>query len=98
MKNSTTDSRNETFNFFKTRTFSAIVLTLITSVVMIPGMSTYLPFHQNDAIGIPILLFPFIWTTLFIYSYLATSIKQVYLVMLTLTLVHIACVYFALTR
>ncbi|MGL1956844.1 MAG: hypothetical protein OCD00_05945 [Colwellia sp.] len=85
-----------TFSYFKSRTFSAIVLTLITAVVIIPGMSTYLPFHQNDAIGIPILLFPFIWTALFIYSYMAKSIKQVFLVMSALIMVHVSCIYLAL--
>lgn len=90
------ETGNATFSYFKTRMFCAIVLTLITSVVMIPGMSTYLPLHQNDAIGIPILLFPFIWTALFIYSYMAKSLKQVIAVMTTLTIIHVVCVYFAL--
>lgn len=90
-------TKNATFNAFKNRTFLAIVMTLITSVVMIPGMATYLPFHQNDAIGLPILFFPFIWTGLFMYSYMAKSVKQVWLVMSALTLIHIVCIYFALT-
>lgn len=89
--------KNKTFDAFKSRTFAATVLTLITSVVMIPGMATYLPLHLNDAVGLPILLFPFIWTGLFIYSYMAKSIKQVWLVLLALTAVHIACCYMALT-
>lgn len=91
------ERQNKTFDAFKNRTFLAIVLTLITSVVMIPGMATYLPFHQNDAVGLPILLFPFIWTALFVYSYMAKSVKQVWLVMTALTLVHAVCIYFALT-
>ena len=85
-----------TFNKFKHRTVSAIILTLVTSVTMIPGMATYLPIHQNDAIGIPILLFPFIWTALFLYSYLAKSIRRVWFIMISLTTIHVACVYIAL--
>lgn len=92
-----TKHKNKTFNAFKNRTFLALVMTLIASVVMIPGMATYLPFHQNDAIGLPILFFPFIWTALFIYSYMAKSVLQVWLVLSALTLVHVACIYFALT-
>lgn len=90
-------SNNPTFDRFKNRTFLAIVLTLITSVVMIPGMSTYLPLHQNDAVGLPILLFPFIWTALFIYSYMANSVTKVWVVMSSLTVIHIVCIYLALT-
>ncbi|MEO9946734.1 hypothetical protein [Paraglaciecola sp.] len=89
--------KNITFNGFKNRTFLAIVLTLIASVVMIPGMATYLPLHKNDAIGLPTLFFPFIWTALFIYSYMARSITKVWLVMSALILIHIACIYFALS-
>ncbi|MEP1385588.1 MAG: hypothetical protein ABJJ44_10010 [Paraglaciecola sp.] len=89
--------KNITFNGFKNRTFLAIVLTLITSVVMIPGMATYLPLHKNDAIGLPTLFFPFIWTALFIYSYMAKSITKVWFVMSALILIHIACIYFALS-
>ena len=72
-------------------------MTLIASVVMIPGMATYLPFHQNDAIGLPILFFPFIWTGLFMYSYMAKSVTQVWVVLSALILIHVACIYFALT-
>lgn len=86
----------KTFDFFKTRLFASIFMVLVTSTLMIPGMATYLPLHQNDTIGIPILLFPFIWTGLFIYCYLETSIKRLWLVLITLTFIHAACVYFAL--
>jgi len=89
-------SKKSTFTAFKNRTFLAVVLTLITSVLMIPAMPTYLPVVQNDAIGIPVLLFPFIWTGLFIYSYMAESVKQVWLVMISLNVIHISCIYFAL--
>ncbi|KPZ72506.1 hypothetical protein AN944_00748 [Shewanella sp. P1-14-1] len=87
---------NATFTHLKARSFAAIVLALITATIMIPGMTTYLPFHQNDAIGIPILLFSFIWTALFIYSYMATSVKYVYLIMLTLIISHSLLAYFSL--
>lgn len=92
-----TKIKSATFNAFKNRTFLAVVMTLIASVVMIPGMATYLPFHQNDNIGLPILFFPFIWTALFMYSYMAKSVARVWLVMLAIILSHVACIYFALT-
>ena len=89
-------TKKQTFNAFKNRTFLALVMTLLTAVIMIPGLSTYLPLHKNDAIGIPTLLFPFIWTGLFIYCYMAVSVKRVWLLMITLNVIHIACIYFAL--
>lgn len=90
------NSKKSTFNAFKSRTFLALILTLITSVIMIPGMSTYLPLIQNDAIAIPVLMFPFIWTALFIYSYMATSVRNVWFLMIGLNVIHITCIYFAL--
>jgi hypothetical protein len=90
------NTKKSTFNAFKNRTFLALVLTLITSVIMIPGMSTYLPLVQTDAIAVPVLMFPFIWTALFIYSYMATSVRNVWLLMVSLNAVHITCIYFAL--
>lgn len=90
------NTKKSTFDAFKNRTFLALVLTLITSVIMIPAMSTYLPLVQADAIAIPVLMFPFIWTALFIYSYMATSIRNVWLLMISLNVVHITCIYFAL--
>lgn len=86
---------NVTFTHLKARSFAAIVLALITATVMIPGMTTYLPLHQNDAIGIPILLFSFIWTGLFIYSYMAKSVKYVYFIMLALITSHSLLAYFS---
>ena len=97
MSYSTEKNNKQTFSYLPSRIFASIVLVLITSTLMIPGMATYLPFHQNDAIGLPILLFPIIWTALFIYCFLETSVKRLWAVLVALALIHGACVYFALT-
>ncbi|WP_252736013.1 hypothetical protein [Aestuariibacter sp. A3R04] len=94
--NKLTSSRKSVFSFLKTRIFAAVIMVMITSTVMIPGMSTYLPFNQNDAVGLPILLFPFIWAALFIYCFLVTSVKQLWAVLVSLAAIHIICIYFAL--
>lgn len=92
-----TTSEKHTFSHLKSRLVAAIFMVLIASTVTIPGMATYLPFHQNDAVGLPILLFPFIWTGLFIYCFMAESIKRVWIFLTLITLVHIVCSYLALT-
>lgn len=88
--------KKHTFSHLKSRLFAAIFMVLIASTVTIPGMATYLPFHQNDAIGLPILLFPFIWTGLFIYCFMAQSVKRVWISLFALACFHIGCVYVAL--
>ena len=50
------------FDSLKQRVFLAVVMVLITTTLMIPGMTTYLPFSMADQIALPILLFPFVWT------------------------------------
>ncbi len=85
-----------TFSRLKNRLFAAIVMVLVTSVLIVPGMTTYLPLHQNDAIGLPILLFPFIWTALFIYCFMAESLWRVWAVLTGLAVLHGLCVYLAL--
>ena len=92
-----TTSEKQTFSHLKSRLFAAIFMVLIASTVTIPGMATYLPFHQNDAVGLPILLFPFIWTGLFIYCFMAESVKRVWISLTVITVIHIACSYMALT-
>lgn len=89
---------NKTFTYLKTRMFIAFIFISITSIIMIPGMATYLPFHQNDAIGIPTLLFPFIWVGLFIYCFLDNSIKRILLVVTLLMFINIICIYVALAN
>jgi uncharacterized RDD family membrane protein YckC len=84
------------FDAFKSRLFASLFLVLITSVVMIPGMTTYLPLNTIDTIAIPILLFPFIWVGLFIYCYLAKKAWQVWAVLLGLIAIHIALSVLAL--
>ncbi len=76
----------------------AIVLALVTATVMIPGMTVYLPFALEQQILLPILLFPLIWSGLFIYSYMAEKAWQPMVLMTLLTLSHAALSYWALTQ
>jgi urea transporter len=67
----TSSTIKTTFSHRRWRHVAGVMLSLITAIVMIPGMSVYLPFSTPDKIGIPIFLFPFIWVFLFLYAYMA---------------------------
>lgn len=73
-------------------------MAFITCVVLIPGMTTYLPFNMADQIAVPILLFPFIWTALCLYSYMAEKAWQPWALMLLLCISHGTLSYIALTN
>lgn len=93
----TMSSNKHTFDSRLTRNLTGIGLAFITAVVMIPGMTTYLPFYLADRIAVPILLFPFIWLGLFLYAYLARRAYHAVLLMLALTFIHGTLSYLALT-
>ncbi|CAM3749817.1 MULTISPECIES: hypothetical protein [Pseudoalteromonas] len=86
-----------TFSATKRRHLMACLLALITAVVMIPGMTTYLPFAMEEQILIPIMLFPFIWAGLFIYAYMAEKAWQPFVVMLLIILSHAGLSFMALS-
>lgn len=88
---------NSAFDRLKSRNFAGLLMALITSTVMIPGLTTYLPLSAADQIAIPILLFPFIWTGLFIYSYMAQKSWHPWVLMWVLTISHAILSYLALT-
>ncbi len=89
-------SKKQTFSAIKRRNVMAMLLALITATIMIPGMTTYLPFEMEQQILIPILLFPFIWAGLFIYTYMAEKAWQPFVLMLLLIISHLALSYDAL--
>ncbi|RYV01688.1 hypothetical protein SOPP22_15100 [Shewanella sp. OPT22] len=90
-------TKKRTFSALKRRNLMAMFLALMTATVMIPGMTTYLPFEMEQQILVPILLFPFLWVGLFIYSYMAEKAWQPLIVMITLCISHILLSYFALS-
>lgn len=89
-------TRKGGFSAVTSRHFAGLLMAFITCVLMIPGMTTYLPFGAVDQIAIPILLFPFIWTALCLYSYLAEKAWQPWVLMLLLSAVHAALSFQAL--
>lgn len=86
-----------TFTATKRRHLMACLLALVTAVVMIPGMKTYLPFSMEEQILIPIMLFPFIWSGLFIYAYMAEKAWQPCVVMLLIIFSHAGLSFMALS-
>ncbi|MFD2166128.1 hypothetical protein ACFSJY_07585 [Thalassotalea euphylliae] len=97
MSESHENTRVSVFTSLKTRNFAGVLMAFLTCVVLIPGMTTYLPFSLADQIAVPILLFPFIWTGLCLYSYLAEKAWQPWALMVVLVLSHAALSYLALT-
>lgn len=93
----TSASKKQTFTKLTSRHIAAMLMSLITAVVMIPGMTTYLPFATPDRIGVPIFLFPFIWAGLFIYSYMAKKVSYVWVLLLLLCVSHALLSYLALS-
>jgi hypothetical protein len=86
-----------TFSATKRRHLMACILALITAIVMIPGMTTYLPFAMEEKILIPIMLFPLIWAGLFIYAYMAEKAWHPFVVMLVILFSHAGLSYMALS-
>ncbi|PKH90291.1 hypothetical protein CXF76_17545 [Pseudoalteromonas sp. 78C3] len=91
-------NNKKTFTATRRRHLIACVLALVTAVIMIPGMTIYLPFQMNEQILLPILLFPVIWTALFIYAYLAQKVWQPFVVMIALCVLHGLLSFWALTQ
>ncbi|MBW8190612.1 hypothetical protein K0504_06140 [Neiella marina] len=95
--NDSTRSVKRTFSSLTQRHIASLVLALIASTAMIPGMTTYLPLTASDQVAVPILLFPFIWTGLFVYAYMADKAWHATVLMLILTISHGLMAYFAVT-
>jgi Zn-dependent protease with chaperone function len=87
-----------TFTSPKSRHFAAILASLITATVIIPGMTTYLPLSTADKIGVPIFMFPFIWVGLFIYCYMAKKSWHAWLLLGGLFASHFVLSFIALTQ
>ncbi|WP_245961427.1 hypothetical protein [Thalassotalea euphylliae] len=92
----TESTRKGVFTSIKSRNFAGVLMAFLTCVMLVPGMTTYLPFSAADQIGVPILLFPFIWTGLCLYSYMAEKAWQPWALMITLSVSHGVLSYLAL--
>lgn len=79
-----------------TRTLTAVLASLLISVVITAAMPSYLPFNQGDRIAGPTLLFPFIWLLLFLYSVMANSLLRVWSVFALLLISHLGLIAYAL--
>ena len=85
------------FNHQRIRTVIAIVGPLLTSMVMIPGMTTYLPVSEADQIILPILLFPLLWLGLFFGCYLLPKVRYVVLLLASVIASHGVLSYLGVT-
>lgn len=85
------------FNHQRARTVLATLGPLLTSIVMIPGMTTYLPVSEADQIIMPILLFPIIWLTLFFSCYMLSKVRYVVLLLGSIIISHGVLSYLGVT-
>lgn len=79
------------------RHLNGLLLSLVTAIICIPGLSTYLPLSVTDKIGVPIFMFPFIWVGLFMYSYMSERWYWPMAVMMGLNVVHVLLIVKALS-
>ncbi len=91
------EKRASVFTALKSRNVAGVLMAFVTCVILIPGMTTYLPLNMADQIAVPILLFPFIWTALCLYSYMAEKAWHPWGVMLALSISHGVLSFLALT-
>jgi len=85
------------FSAKKSRLLAAIFGVLVTSTLITAALPAYLPLSQGDTIAGPILLFPFTWVALFLFSLINTSIWRVWGGLGLLSLSHGLVIYFALS-
>jgi len=85
------------FSAKKSRLLAAIFGVLVTSTLITAALPAYLPLSQGDTIAGPILLFPFTWVALFLFSLITTSIWRVWGGLGLLSLSHGLVIYFALS-
>lgn len=96
MEQSKQTLRESVFTSLTSRNIAGILMAFITCTIMIPGMTTYLPLAAADQIAIPILLFPFIWTGLCLYCYMAEKAWHPWALMMALIVSHAGLSYLAL--
>ena len=84
------------FTHLKKRHFLAFFVSLLCSMIIVAAMPVYLPIGQTDAIGLPILAFPFLWSALFLHSYIAQKLKYAFLMQGLLIVSHSYFIYSAL--
>lgn len=81
------------FTAVKQRILAATLGVLLIATLLVAAMPAYLPFGTTDAIGLPIMLFPFFWVGLFLYCFLARSVWRVWSVLAVTALVHVYVIY-----
>lgn len=78
------------------RLLAATLGTVVASTVFTAALPAYLPFSQGDSIAGPILLFPFIWVALFLFTLVTNNIGKVWGGLGALTASHLLIIYLVL--
>lgn len=81
------------FTAVKQRILAATLGVLLVAALLVAAMPAYLPFGTTDAIGVPIILFPFFWVGLFLYCFLAKSVWRVWSVLALTAVGHAYVIY-----
>ncbi len=84
------------FSARKSRLFACTFGALAISTILTAAMPAYLPFDQGDSIAGPILLFPFTWLALFLFSLITSNIWHVWSGLAVLGSSHALIIYLAI--
>ncbi len=74
------------------RVLLATLGVLVVSIVMVAGMPVYLPLSQSNALGLPVIFFPVLWLSLFLWALFDTRLWRVASGLVLLTLFHVVVI------
>ena len=84
------------FSHFPWRITLASLVVFVVALVVAAGMPIYLPIGQANSIGLPIIFFPVIWLTLFLWVLMDQHILRVSILLLVICLAHLGLILFKL--
>lgn len=74
------------------RVLLATLGVLLVSVIIVAGMPGYLPISQSNAIGLPVIFYPVLWLSLFLWALFDSKLWRVSAGLLSLALIHMAII------
>jgi len=85
------------FSYPIVRSLVATIATLIVAIVITVGSPSYIPLGGADNLAVPVILFPFIWTALFLFTLMTKKFWKANVVLLALFVFHAVLIYLKLS-
>jgi hypothetical protein len=89
----TTQDKPRLFTSLWQRILASTIGVLFVTTLLVAAMPAYLPFGPIDAIGLPIMLFPFFWVGFFLYCFLAKTVWRVWGALALTAALHAYVIY-----